>query len=186
MLQVQATFQEGRTEELDPLLRQAAQLIDGSGAKEHRLAWAMIVEAVSRVRRDPDLVLLAEQWLGRTIDGLTDVTGGHTPEQLRDGLGFSRRLLHIHEQFLAGDRSERIRNQVLFLCQEIPADHPHLIAAARIYACVLATGRGDTVEALEHLDQVTAIIQGQREHPSGGFPLVHLEQLEEDVPAPPH
>ena len=47
MLQVQMTFQEGRTEELDPLLRRAAQLIDAPGQEEHQLVWAMIVEAVS-------------------------------------------------------------------------------------------------------------------------------------------
>lgn len=178
MLQVQVAFQEGRTEELDPLLRQAAPLLQGPDLEEHRLIWAMIVEAVSRVRRDPDLVRLAELWLGRTIGALTDVTGGHAPEHLRDGLGFSRRLLTIHEQFLAGDRDERIRLQVLTLCEEIPDDHPQLIAAAHVYACALETGRGDSVEALKHLDQVTAVIKRLREDPPGGFPLVHLEQIE--------
>lgn len=179
MLQVQAAFHEGRTGELDPLLRQAAQVVADSGDREHRLAWAQIVTAISRVRQDHTLIPLTEQAQSNMIGSLHDPTGGYLPDQLRAGYAFAHRLMEVHERFLAGQTGASTRDLAVNLATEITEDdHAHLAIGAHLYACVLECSNGDIIGARRHLDEVAAGLRRQREDPVGGFPIVYAEQVE--------
>lgn len=178
MLKAHVAFNLGRTEEIGPLLRDAAQAVTEASDDEYRLAWGAITEAVARVNRDHTLTQLSRQSQAGIVEDLTETTAGYQPDRLRAHYAFGRELMDLHERFLADGNTPDNRDTAVALCREVPDDQPQLFIGAHMYACVLEYGQENMDEAYRHLDELGKEIRRQRSAPGGGFPIVVAEQME--------